>query len=90
MAIKNLTLPAPNQKFDEIEVHPCRVVERVPIANGFSDTIEQCEPEEAEFWSVYVHFVGGGIDCIADCDTQGEADCFAELIKRIATNFVVS
>ncbi len=90
MAVKNLKLPADKQAFDAIEVHPCKVIERVEIGTSgkFCDTIEQCEPEEAEFWSVYVHFVGGGLDCIADCDTKGEADCLAELVERIATNFV--
>ncbi len=90
MAVKNLALPSKDTKFDEIEVHPCKVVDEDKTNNLTVQAIEQCEPEEAEFWSVYVHFVGGGIDCIADCDTKDEADTLAEIIKRIATNFVVS
>lgn len=64
---------------DNLEVHPCMEI------NEEGD-VEQCEPEEAQFWSVYVHYEGGGLDCIADCDTSDQAyelvNFLKELIKR--------
>lgn len=69
------------QGFDCFEVHPCRVVgedKSLPIA---IQSIEQCEPNEAEFWSVYVHLIGGGLDCIADCETEKQANELVEFLK---------
>lgn len=62
--------------FDCFEVHPCKVVdgeENLPI-----QCIEQCDNKDAQFWSVYVHIIGGGLDCIADCETEELAN---ELVK---------
>lgn len=57
-----------NEDFDNVEVHPCREVGH--------DAIEQCEPGEEEFWSVYVHLVAGGLCCVADFMTSEEAETF--------------
>jgi hypothetical protein len=44
-------------QFDAIEVHPCHAV---GCADG-TVFIEQCEPDEAHFWSVYCHCLWGGV-----------------------------
>ena len=59
--------------FDGLEVHPVREYHE----NGYS-WCEQCEPEEAEFWSVYGHLKEGEVDCFEDFETEAEADAFAE------------
>ena len=57
-------------KYDALEVHPC----------FFADekSIERCEPDNAEFWSIYLHFKEGGTKCMADCPDQQTADFFAK------------
>jgi hypothetical protein len=66
------------RNFDAIEVHPCCVV-------GFADGVEMvetCEPEDAHFWSVYGHYVTGGLDCFEDFPTEAEAEVFAARLRR--------
>lgn len=77
MAIKLITKAIPQHNFDTLEIHPCRMIEH----SKFDSFVEQCEPSEAEFWSVYIHYNPesnmqeiGGLECIADCDTETEAE----------------
>lgn len=79
MKIENLIIP--REKFDELEVHPCRTIKEEGIPKKL-ECVEQCEPSEAEFWSVYTHLVGGGLDCIGDFDTKEEADNFVKFLKE--------
>jgi hypothetical protein len=65
-------------QFDAIEVHPCHAI-------GYADgtvAIEQCEPEQAHFWSVYGHCLWGGVDCFEDFQTERAAEDFAALLRR--------
>lgn len=48
-------------KFDNYEIHPCREDE--------NHSVEQCEPEDAHFWTVYGHIEGEGIEAIGDFKT---------------------
>ena len=70
--------------FDDIEVHPV-----CTYADGDKIICEPCEPQDAEFWSVYVHYVGGGLNCIADCADQAIAKKLATLLKTIINNWQV-
>ncbi len=63
-------------RFDAVEVHPVQ---------EFTDTdglkfCEQCEPQEAHFWSVYGHLNEGGLECFEDFDTEDQANTFAEML----------
>lgn len=69
-----------NQTIDSFEVHPCTEI------NEEGD-VEQCEPKDAQFWSVYVHYKGGGLDCIADCDTEGLANDVVNFLTILIKNF---
>jgi hypothetical protein len=69
--------------FDGFEVHPCREYDK----DTKSAHIEQCEASEAEFWSVYVHLVGAGLDCIADCETENEANDLITFLKTLIVKF---
>lgn len=64
------------EPFDEIEIHPCKDYNK-------DGNIEQCEESEAEFWSVYVHNVEGGIYCVADCQTKEQARDLKTLILSL-------
>lgn len=66
----NLTQP-----FDCLEVHPCMYIDDTKVE------VEQCEPSEAHFWSVYVHLVEGGLYCIADCPTEDATNSLKDLIE---------
>jgi len=77
MAIRLITKAIPQHNFDAIEIHPCREVKK-ETAKSF---VEQCEPSEAQFWSVYIRYNPksnmkeiGGLECIADCSTEIEAE----------------
>jgi hypothetical protein len=66
------------REFDAIEVHPCCVV-------GFADGVgyvETCEPDGAHSWSVYGHYVTGGIECFEDFPTQAQAEAFAAKLRH--------
>jgi hypothetical protein len=64
--------------FDAIEIHPVK-----NIGTEDEGTIwEQCEPEEADMWTVYVHYPGEGLEAIADCDTLDQAQQVKALMEH--------
>lgn len=71
--------------FDAYEVHgmkrlPSSGQEEEPIGR----VIENCEmvpDDQAEFWSLFGHIPGQGIDCIGDFDSRQRAE---EILARIA------
>ena len=75
------------RRFDGLELHPVRDhhwddEERGPrpfsIPDNHETWCEPCEADEAHFWSVYGHFVEGGIECFEDFPTEAAARRFAE------------
>jgi hypothetical protein len=58
-------------RFDAYEIHPCHEHE-----NG----VEQCEPHEAHFWTLYGHIPGAGVEAIGDFRTKELAE---EVLYRI-------
>ncbi len=69
----------PQKTFNELEIHPCRTIKK---GNGEKkDIVEQCDEKEAEFWSVYVHYLSGGLDCVADCWHKHEAEELVKFLK---------
>lgn len=67
---------------DDIEINPC-----TSWTEGNETFVEQCEPKDAQFWSVYVHYEGGGLDCIADCETEEQANKVKEFLLELITRF---
>ncbi len=59
--------------YDGLEIHPVRVYE----TREDKTFCEQCEPEEADFWSVYGHLIEGGVECIDDFAAEAQAERFA-------------
>lgn len=58
--------------FDGLEIHPVREVREEAEAY-----CEQCEPHEAQFWSVYGHLKEGGVLCLEDFESEAQARDFA-------------
>lgn len=65
-------------EFDGLEIHPCRC-ER----EDGRTFIEQCEPEAAEFWSVYGSYRTGGVLCFEDFPTPAQAHAFADRLLEV-------
>lgn len=61
-------------RYDGLEIHPCH-----ELADD-DGSVEQCEPEEAQFWSVYGHLKVGGVECFEDHSTEEEARKSAQQI----------
>jgi hypothetical protein len=72
-------------RFDEYEVHGMK---RLPAIHGLEeepvgrviDNCEQVPDDEAEFWSLFGHNPGQGLDCIGDFKTRDHAE---EIYARI-------
>ena len=71
-----VTFPEVLGEFDELEVHPCQ--------QDDEGNVSVCEPEEADFWTVYYHLVDGGVDCVADFYTKEEAESFRKFLYSFA------
>jgi len=52
------------------------------------EILEQCEPEEAEFWSVYLHLDRAGLTCVADVPTEEVAKKLTLMFQKSAENHI--
>lgn len=57
--------------FDAYEVHGCR---------DFGGFVEQVTDDKAQFWSLYGHIPGEGLECIGDFSSRAAAE---EICQRI-------
>jgi hypothetical protein len=73
---------------DEIEVHPVAEYTQ-PGPGGEMTFMEQCEPDDSDlkFWSVYIHYKEGGLECIADCKKEKDAEALRTWLINFAKNF---
>ena len=62
-------------------------VEVQPVFCGENGICEVCEESEASFFSVYLHQVSGGVDCVADLPTLELAKQLAELIENACKSY---
>lgn len=69
-------------KWDDIEI--------MPVFEDNNGNCEPCEPEQANFYSVYLHQVTGGVQCIADLPTEKEANEFAKLLKTAIESYTTA
>ncbi len=65
------------REFDDLEIQPCMVVD---VTNGV-ENVEPCEPQDAHFWTVYGHWVTGGVDAFEDFATEAEARAFTQRLR---------
>jgi hypothetical protein len=82
------TLPGLPTRYDAYEIH---AVKRLPSCQGHEgepvgpviDNCEQVSEDKAEFWSLFGHIPGQGIDCIGDFATREHAEeVFARITGR--------
>lgn len=66
-------------EWDAVEVDAC-IEEDGSVTSGVND-------EEAQFFSVYLHQVTGGVQCVADLPTRKLAEQLAELITNAAKSY---
>jgi hypothetical protein len=64
--------------YDNYEIHGC--VER-PSGPGYESYAEQCPDDEADFWTLFGHIPGEGVQAIGDFATREDAE---EVYYRIA------
>jgi hypothetical protein len=68
-------LPTP---FDDYEIHGVKDFHEVGVR-----WCEQVSDNEAEFWSLFGHIPGQGLDCIGDFKTREHAEeIYARIIGR--------
>ena len=67
------------QPWDDIEVHGCRDIDG-------KGTIEQ-DDDNPQFFSVYLHYIGAGLEWVSDHKIKEEADRFASMLLSIARNY---
>ena len=72
----NIEVPTPCPAWNNIEVHPVKEFKK-GTKNAFC---EQCEPKEADFWSVFLHLTEGGLLCVADLPTEELANDLEQLL----------
>lgn len=65
--------------YDATEITPCAIDFYDPD-DPKKQSVEPCEPEDADMWSVYLHLKEGGVECIADCATEEDAIFVAQAI----------
>jgi hypothetical protein len=76
--------PEPPTPFDDYEILgmkrlPCQGQEEEPVGRVINNC-EQVSDAEAEFWSLFGHIPGQGLDCIGDFASREHAE---ELLARI-------
>jgi len=71
-------VPALLIRFDGYEIAPCRKIEEPDSPGKFY--FEQCEPAEADVWTLYGHIPGQGVETIGDFLTREHAE---EIYTRI-------
>jgi len=68
-------------RFDDYEIQPCRRYREADEPDRAF--VEPCEPFEADFWTVYGHIPGQGVQAIGDFDTREHAkEVFARITGR--------
>lgn len=67
------------REFDGLEIAPCKTYDGDESYGTFQ---EQCEPHEADCWTVFGHYKTGGIDDFADFKTEAEAQQFHDKLLQ--------
>ena len=65
-------------RFDDYEIQPCR--RYIDMDEPRVSFVEPCEPSEADFWTLYGHVPGEGVQAVGDFDSREHAE---EVFARI-------
>lgn len=74
--------------FENADIHYWNNTEVHPILILSDGCHETCEPKEAMYWTVCIHFDGGGTESIADFETEKMANDFKYLIDLLVARHV--
>lgn len=77
--------PTPEQleNYDALEIHPMKDnASEMDEIEDDSTYFEACEPDEAEIWTVFLHYREGGIEALTDCDTKEMALSVAGVLSK--------
>lgn len=69
--------------WNNIEVSPVKVV----MDDVYGNFVEVCDGKDADMWSVYLHDVNGGVQCIADCESEDDAIELRGLLKNAVRSY---
>ena len=67
------------EKFDAVELHGCR--EHIYPDEPHRNFVEQ-DDENPQYWSVFLHYKTGGLDCVGDFATLKQAEDYAETVSN--------
>lgn len=78
--------PGWKMPLSEIEINDYDGVEVAPCVSDGEGGMERCDDIEGaipDIWSVYLHCVEGGVECIADFTTEKEANAYGEVMENL-------
>lgn len=67
--------------FDAVEMAPCQLVNELSEGWDVERIDDPKETDKIAFWSVYLHYITGGVDCVADFETREEAETLVALLE---------
>lgn len=70
--------------WDELEIHAVK-----DYPNGDFSLLEETSEETPTMWSVYIHLVAGGLECIADCETKEDATELVCLLENLFASHAI-
>ncbi len=68
------------QKYDGLEISPVR---EFKDAASNQTHCERCQPEEADFWSIFGHLTEGGAEYFEDFGCEEDARAFAAKLLKV-------
>lgn len=83
--MENLKFDLP--KFYPAQVEPFDAIEYLPVFEDEDGSVSVCEEGQHSYWAVYIHMVGGGIDCIADVATKEQAMELTCTLEKLFVNY---
>ena len=68
--------------FDTLEISGMKI-----FRQGRKIFHERCEPGEANYWTVFGHLRGGGVDDFQDFRTQAQAEKYHDRLRKLYPHF---
>ena len=69
--------------YDEFEVNPCVIIGNEADGTQIIEAVPCPEPgQRIDFWTLYGHISGQGVEAIADCATKEIAEGLATLLRE--------
>lgn len=69
------------RQYDAVEVDPITVDGQLSDGTPILERVEPGHPN-IHMWCVYLHCTEGGVECIADCGLQEDAELIAHALRQ--------